>query len=355
MERFPTGELARKGDAALIIKVFSTCPQSKDVQASRYLRAVADVAVWSEAAGCAGILVYTDNGIVDPWLVSQVIIQSTERLGPLVAIQPVYLHPYAAAKMVASLAFMHGRRVYLNMLAGGFKNDLVALGDQTPHDERYARTIEYTQIMMGLLSTAGPVTLDGAYYQVNNLRMTPAMPPDLVPEVLISGSSPAGLAAARTLGATPVKYPQPPGEEEPPTGEGVEEFGVRVGIIAREDPIEAWRVAYQRFPSDRKGQITHKLAMSVSDSHWHHQLSKRDSAAGGDEGSEPNPYWLGPFQNYKTFCPYLVGSYERVARELARYVQLGSTTFILDIPASRDELEHIGVVFERARHAVLGA
>ena len=60
--------------------------------------AVADVARWSEAAGCEGILVYTDNGIVDPWLVSQLILQSTERLAPLVAVQPAYMHPYWVAK-----------------------------------------------------------------------------------------------------------------------------------------------------------------------------------------------------------------------------------------------------------------
>jgi alkanesulfonate monooxygenase len=338
------------------IKVFATCPQSKDMDNTRYVRAVADVARWSEAAGCAGILVYTDNGIVDPWLVSQVILAHTERLGPLVAIQPLYMHPYTAAKMVASLAFMHGRRVYLNMLAGGFKNDLAALGDHTPHDERYARTIEYTQIMMGLLAGGGPVTLDGTYYTVTNLRLTPAVPPDLVPEVLISGSSPAGLAAAAALGAIPVKYPKPPGEEEPLATGDSKEFGVRVGIIARESADEAWHAAYQRFPHDRKGQIAHKLAMSVSDSHWHRQLSQREHPSPDEtKAGEPDPYWLGPFQNYKTFCPYLVGSYERVAAELARYIELGTTTFILDIPASQVELEHIGVVFELARSAAVGA
>ena len=61
-----------------------------------------------------------------------------------------------------------------------------------------------------------------------------------------------------------------------------------------------------------------------------------------------NPYWLGPFQNYKTFCPYLVGSYDAVAEEVARYIALGYRTFILDIPPSEDELDHIGVVFREA-------
>ena len=326
-------------------RVFSTTPQSKDVPREEYLRRVADVSRWSEEAGCHGILVYTDNGIVDPWLVSQVVIQSTERLSPLVAVQPVYMHPYSVAKMVASLAFLHDRRLDLNMLAGGFKNDLLALGDETPHDERYERTTEYTEIVLGLLKNEAPVSVDGRYYRVSNLRLTPPLPAELQPGVLISGSSAAGLAAAGKLGATPVKYPKPPGEED---GSGPDEFGVRVGIVAREDAQDAWRVARERFPEDRKGQITHKLAMKVSDSHWHEQLSGRDPAAAEDESGEPNPYWLGPFQNYNTFCPYLVGSYGRVAKEIAHYKHLGSTHFILDIPPSEEELGHIGIVFREA-------
>jgi alkanesulfonate monooxygenase len=323
-------------------RIFSTCPQSKDVERDAYLRAVADVARWSEDAGCEGILVYTDNGIVDPWLVSQVVIESTERLCPLVAVQPVYMHPYSVAKMVTSLAYLHGRRIWLNMLAGGFRNDLLALGDDTPHDERYDRTTEYTQIILDLLRGDAPVTREGGYYDVTGLKLTPPLPQELFPGVLVSGSSPAGLAAAHTLGAVPVKYPHPPGEEEPPDGE---EFGVRVGIVARDDADEAWRVALERFPEDRTGQITHKVAMKVSDSHWHGQLSQRVE---GEVDGERNPYWLGPFHNYKTFCPYLVGDHATVADQVVHYGRLGATTFILDIPPSRDELHEIERVFTLA-------
>jgi alkanesulfonate monooxygenase len=328
------------------IEVFSTCPQSKDVGSGDYLRRVQDVARWSDAAGYRGILVYTDNGIVDPWLVSQLILECTEQLCPLVAIQPVYMHPYTAAKMVASLGFIHGRRIYLNMLAGGFKNDLLALHDDTPHDDRYVRTIEYTLIMKQLRSGPDPVTFDGKYYKVTNLKMTPPLPPKLRPGILISGSSEAGLDAARAIGATAVKYPKPPGEEVDQRGDTIES-GVRVGIIARDDADEAWRVALERFPEDRKGQITHELAMRVSDSQWHRQLSEL-----GESPSDETPYWLGPFQNYKTFCPYLVGSYEAVASEVARYIALGFKTFILDIPASEEELEHTAIVFARANQPV---
>lgn len=326
------------------VEIFSTCPQSLGFDRESYARQVRKVARWSERCGCTGILVYTDNSLVDPWLVSQIIVESTRTLSPLVAIQPVYMHPYSVAKMVASFGYLHHRRIYLNMLAGGFKNDLVALNDTTPHDKRYARLIEYATIINQLLSSAAPVTFHGESYRIDQLRMTPALPPELLPEIFVSGSSDAGLDAARKLGATAVKYPRPASECEAEPATSGFKSGIRVGIIARETEDEAWDVAEQRFPEDRKGELTHQLAMKVSDSLWHKQLS--DTA--NKTRAMRSTYWLRPFEQYKTFCPYLVGSYEPVANELSRYISLGYRTFILDIPATEEELQHASAAFDRA-------
>jgi alkanesulfonate monooxygenase len=84
--------------------------------------------------------------------------------------------------------------------------------------------------------------------------------------------------------------------------------------------------------------------MKVSDSAWHRQLS----SMGQMQQDESNPYWLVPFQNYKTNCPYLVGNYSSVAMELARYLKVGYGTVILDIPPNEEELHHIGIVLKRA-------
>lgn len=327
------------------IEVFSTCPQSKDVEQADYLQRVADVARWSDEAGYRGILVYTDNGLVDPWLVSQIILQNTERLCPLVAVQPIYMHPYTAAKMVSSLAFLHGRRIYLNMLAGGFKNDLLALNDETPHDDRYLRTVEYTQIVKALLSSDAPVSFKGRYYSVTNLKLTPPLPPELYPGLVISGSSDAGVEAARAIAATAVRYPRPPGEEDEFAHDPTLQVGVRVGVVARASEDEAWEVAEERFPPDRKGELAHGLAMKASDSQWHKQLSELSDSSSERE----SPYWLRPFHTYKTFCPYLVGTYDRVGEELARYIRSGYTTFILDIPAAEAEIDHTAKAFSSAK------
>ena len=331
------------------LQFFSTCPASRGEAAGSYLERVKDVARWCDEVGYDGILVYTDNGLVDPWLLAQLILLETIRLAPLVAVQPVYMHPYTVAKMVTSLAFHHGRRIFLNMVAGGFRNDLVALDDHTEHDARYDRLVEYTQIIKGLLASDAPFSFDGDYYHVKNLRLTPPLPPELFPGITVSGSSPAGLEAARAIGATAVRYPQPPSHENGRIASESIPLGIRIGVIARANEEHAWQVAFDRFPDDRVGTMTHKLAMRVSDSHWHEQMSALGQE---DARTGASPYWLGPFENYRTFCPYLVGSYDVVAQEIRHYMELGFGTFILDIPPSREELEHIGVAFDKARTLV---
>ena len=329
--------------------VFSTCPQSADHASQDYVSRVIEASRWSEQVGCTGCLVYTDNRLVDPWLVAQVILQNTDRFCPLVAVQPVYMHPYSVATMVASYAFLYGRRIYLNMVAGGFRNDLNALNDNTPHDRRYDRLVEYTTIILELVKRSGegePLTFEGEFYQVANLKLTPPVPEELAPGVFLSGSSDAGLAAARALGATAIQYPKPASEYVEPLPEDGINYGIRVGVIARERSEDAWRVGLERFPADRKGQITHQLAMKRSDSVWHKQLTHLAAKSAKD-----HPYWLRPFENYKTMCPYLVGSYERVAEEISRYRRVGYKTFILDIPPNREELEHTAEAFGRAVRA----
>jgi alkanesulfonate monooxygenase len=331
-------------------EIYTTCPQSKDIEGRDYVRRVVDIARWSEELHCRGMLIYTDNGLIDPWSVAEIVIQNTSSLAPLVAVQPVYMHPYWVAKKIATIAYLHERSVALNMLAGGFKADLTALGDETPHDDRYLRMTEYTQVIRGLL-TGSATAFAGKYYGVKKLTLAPPVPADLFPALLMSGSSAASLASAKTLGATAIRYPQPPEcevEERNAIATGVK-CGARVGIIARDTHDEAWREAHRRFPSDQRGKLQHKLAMS--DSVWHKQLSDR----GEDPAAQDSPYWLSPMKSYQTFCPYLVGSYSRVSEELGRYIALGFRTWITDIPPSREDLAQMMEAFRRAMSLPLEA
>ncbi len=325
------------------LKIFTTCPQATGDKPRACVRRIENVARWSEEAGCEGILVTADNRQLDPWLVSRAIIGATDKLCPVISVQPTYAHPYTVAKTIASLGFMYGRRTYLNMVADGFANDMQALNDATPHDQHYARLVEYTKIVQQLLRSDEPVTYDGAFYKVTNLKMVPPLPAELQPPVFVSGSSDAGWNAALDLGATPIEHPMPASGRDQPLDRAHSKhgYGVRLGIITDRDDARAWSIAQKRFPEDRNGRLTGQLATKASDTRWYQQLPDPTDNQGRSES-----YWLAPLRNQQATCPYLVGSYDQIAAELARYLDDGYTTFILDEPANEEEMQQIGFTFE---------
>jgi len=327
------------------LAIFSACPASVGAVGRPYLERVGEVARWSETHGCSGMLIYCDNRLVDPWLLAQVVVERTDRLAPLVAVQPVYMHPYALATMISTLAALHGRRVYVNWVAGGFMNDLHALSDTVEHDHRYERLVEYATLVRRL-TDGEKVTHSGKYFGMRGLTLLPETDPALRPGFMVSGSSPAGAAAARNLGACPVSYALPP-ESKGAFADGGE-TGVRLGLIARSSRDQAWETAYTRFPPSREGAWTRTVARKVSDSHWHEELCRLAEERADTE----QPYWMVPFENYKTMCPYLVGTHGEVSEALAQYMRQGVRTFILDEPETEADLEHARIAFDLASFKV---
>jgi len=322
------------------IDVISTCPASTEVTHTLYLQQVINVARWSEAWGCAGTLIDADYSLVDPWLVAYTILRHTRTLCPLVAVQPLYMHPYAVAKIVSTIGCLYGRRVSLNMDPATFENDLAPPNDSTRFGKPYDRLVEYTLVIKKLLGSPGPLTYHGKFYTVDQVKLAPVAPPELFPAIFVPESPETGANAAARLGAIAVKCPKVANEETGPSDKSVK-FAIRIGILAREDADEAWTIAQTRFPEDRRGQLTRQLARKVSDS------TQAQEFGVPTPGVRKGPYWFGPIRSHRTMCPYLVGSYEEVAGEIATYVRMGYRTLILDIPPNAEEFGHLAVVFDQ--------
>lgn len=323
------------------IAVYTTCPASPSVPEDEYLSRASDVMRWSERSGCTGFLIYSDNDNVDPWLLAQLAMLHTERSVPLVAVQPIAMHPHSVAKMITTLGQLHQRPVHVNLVSGGFVKHLESLDDHLPHDTRYTRLVEYARIVQGLLGNT-TYSHSGDHFSVRNAHFSRPLRPDLAPRYFVSGSSPAAARAARDLGVHRLAYPRPVHDYE--AGEPCPE-GIRIGVLARPDSAEAWRTATTRFPHSETGRLIHEMAVEVSDSHWHGHLAARETAHTGTD----TPYWLHPFRNYNTFCPYLVGSYQEVGTYLSRYLALGVRTLVLDVPAEEDDLHHTHRALAEAR------
>lgn len=336
--------------AANDIIIYSSCPPIVEYDRDSYTRELMKIVRWSDDAELRGGLVYTDCNSIDSWMVAQAAIVNSPRFIPLVAIQPMDLTPFALAKAVASLALLYGRRIDLNFVSGGFSGDLAAQGDDVPHDSRYERLIEYVTIVRTLLA-GDRAEYAGRYYNVRGAQLRFPPPADLVPMAYVSGSSEASVQAAESLGLRQLSYPLPPDDF---AGGQVRKnkfgTGIRIGIIARDDSSEAWKIAHKRFPVNAQGAARMKLLCAITESSWQDAIISLDLP----DNNNGNPYWLVPFRNFHSFCPYLVGSYDEVVEELRKYLRGGVRAFILDDPREQEDLRYAQTAIQRAADAENG-
>ena len=137
------------------LRVFPAISRNRDPQ--KYVGELMRVAEFADRNGFEGILLFEGNDVfVEPWAMAQHILAATTRSSPLIAVNPVYMHPFTAAKFVSSFAQLYGRKVYLNMITGTAISDLQGLGDEQSHADRYVRLGEFVALMRQLLVEPAP-------------------------------------------------------------------------------------------------------------------------------------------------------------------------------------------------------
>jgi alkanesulfonate monooxygenase len=317
-------------------RVFAISPRTRNVD--DYWSDICKVAALSEACGLTGVLLFTGNDTyLEPWAVTHELLRRTAAISPLVAVNPIYMHPFTVAKMIASLVRLHNRKIYLNMVTGTALSHQTAMGDRLSHDERYDRLAEYIRIVKALLGSTRPVSFAGRYYQADQLQLFPGIPADMAPEFLLAGQSDAARRVCAATGSIAMQMlPAAPEDGRPDIP------GVHFGIVTRESEDAAWKAAAALFPERQECRTLLEYSMSNTDAAWKRRM-KADSERGA---SAKNGYWLAPFANFQADCPYLVGSHECLAERLRGMVQRGVTTFVLDIPAREEEFLHLNRVLQ---------
>ncbi|MDC8638894.1 MULTISPECIES: LLM class flavin-dependent oxidoreductase [Xanthomonas] len=299
----------------------------------------------SDRHGCSGILILTGNEIaVEPWLIAQAVAAGSAHLQPLVAVNPVYMHPFTVARMISSFGLMFRRRVRLNLVTGTSLSHLAALGDGANHDERYDRLLEYASIVDGLLQGM-PLTVDGRYYTVDGLQLLPALDEALRPHYYVAGHSDAAARVASRIDAIGLQMLGPALADGAITGQAI-----HFGIVTREDEASAWVAARARFPDDELGRFVQQQSMNNTDSQWKRRLQL---AAAQETDASPE-FWMLPFKTFQADCPFFVGGHERTAELLASLIRAGVHTFVLDIPLDECEYANTAAAFARAARLLDG-
>jgi len=128
----------------------------------------------------------------DGFLVAQYAAAFTERLGLLVAHRPGFVAPTVAARKFATLDQISKGRASVNIISGGNDAEQARDGDYLSHDERYARTGEFIDILRQTWAAKEPFSHDGKYYKFDDNVSSVRPVRDEIP-VYFSGSSDAAV------------------------------------------------------------------------------------------------------------------------------------------------------------------
>ena len=270
----------------------------------------------------------------------------TERLGLLIAHRPGVVHPTLASRTFTTLDQFTKGRVALNIVTGSSNVEQRREGDYVPHDERYARTDEYLQILRASWDTKGPRDFDGTYYRFEGF--TPQVFPyaDRHLELFFGGSSPAAYGVGAKHADTYMLWGEPlkqTGEQIATITERATDAGrtqrPRVSVSFRpilgKTDAEAWERAHSILDTIN-GEIGAQFKQKVNK--LHPQGSAPENAGSqrllavaetGDLHDRclwtPTTTAVGGGGNSTA----LVGSPETVAAAILDYVEIGVNTVLI--------------------------
>jgi alkanesulfonate monooxygenase len=127
-----------------------------------YLGAVARA---HEYAGFDRVLVAHSSASVDGFQVASYIAHETRRLGILLAHRPGFVAPTLAARQLATLDQFSDGRLAVHIISGGDDTEQQRDGDFLDHDQRYARSDEFLEVVRKTWSSDGPFDHSGSHYR----------------------------------------------------------------------------------------------------------------------------------------------------------------------------------------------
>lgn len=297
---------------------------------------LAQIARAAEQLGFEAMLTPTGSWCEDAWITTAALSQVTSRLRFLVAFRPGFLSPTLAAQQAQTFQRISAGRLYLNVVTGGDPTEQRRFGDFLSHDERYARTAEFLQVLRG---ASGPAPFDfaGKYFQVEGATSRPSrwgMPP-----VFFGGASPAAedVAAAHAdvylaWGETPPQLKERLDrmrEKAAAAGNDDLRFGIRLHVLGRDTARLAWDEAGRMIENLSPERIASAQAdLAKMDSVGQRRMQDLHGGRREDLEIYPN-LWAGYGLVRGGAGTALVGSHEQVAERLEEYHALGIDHAIL--------------------------
>ena len=128
---------------------------------------------------------------LDAWSTAAALAAVTERIELMVAVRPTFHLPALLAKQAANIDHISGGRLTLNVVSSWWAEEARKYGVQfEQHDDRYARTSEWLDVLNGVWSQ-DHFSYAGKYYRVDDNVLEPKPISQPRPTLYAGGESPA--------------------------------------------------------------------------------------------------------------------------------------------------------------------
>jgi alkanesulfonate monooxygenase len=313
-----------------------------------YLGAVAQAA---EQSGFAGVLTPVGAGCPDPWVVCSAVAARTRRLEFLVALRPGFALPTLVAQQAAAFQELTGGRLRLNVVTGGDPVEQRAYGDFLDHAARYARTGEFLEVFRRCFDEES-FDFSGEHLRVEGAGLATKV---ARPAIYLGGASEAAENVTARLVDTYLTWGEPPSlvgervdrvrEKAAAAGRGLR-FGVRLHVISRDTPEEAWAEADRMLAGMSPRAIAatqERFARMDSVGQARMAALHGGTLPDGARSLEVAPnLWAGIGLVREGAATALVGSHEQVAERIEEYARLGFDEFILSGYPHLEEAWRVG-------------
>jgi len=128
---------------------------------------------------------------LDAWSTAAALAAVTERIELMVAVRPTFHLPALLAKQAANIDHISGGRLTLNVVSSWWADEARKYGVSfEQHDDRYARTGEWLDVLNGVWSQ-DHFSFSGKYYRVEDNVLEPKPVSQPRPTLYAGGESPA--------------------------------------------------------------------------------------------------------------------------------------------------------------------
>jgi len=291
-----------------------------------------------EQADFDRILIGYFSNAADGFIVAQYAAFVTEKLGLMLAHRPGFVSPTLAARKLATLDHFSGGRLAVHIISGGDDADQSKDGDFLAHDERYARTDEYVEILRRVWTSDKPIDHEGKYYKFKRSfsDVKPIQKPHI--PIYFGGSSDAAIAIAGKHADVYALWGEPLAEAAKTIAQvraSAARHGRTVRFSLSTRPIlaatEAGAWARAKGIIDRVKEIRGRAMLGAPGKVPQAVGSQRLLAAAAEGDVLDTRLWtaVAAATGARGNTTALVGTPEQVAESMLAYYDLGVSTFLI--------------------------